>query len=49
MGVIPYGFVQGFENEWGTFWEGELQPLIDAGKVWEIDEEDLRHAGRRHY
>ena len=44
-----FGFVQGFENEWGTFWQGELQPLIDEGHVWEINEEDLPHAGRRHF
>lgn len=43
-----FGFVQGFENEWGTFWQGELQPLIDEGHIWEINEEDLPHAGRRY-
>jgi len=42
-----FGFVQGFEEEWGSFWMGELQPLIDAGKVWEIKPQDLPIAGRR--
>jgi hypothetical protein len=42
-----FGYVQGFESEWGSFWQGELQPLIDSGKVWEIKEIDLPHAGRR--
>jgi hypothetical protein len=32
----------------GTFWLGELQPLIDSGRVWEIKEQDLVHAGRRN-
>jgi hypothetical protein len=42
-----FGFVQGFENEWGSFWEGELNPLIKQGQVWEIKEIDLPYAGRR--
>jgi len=42
-----FGYVQGFESEWGSFWQGELQPLIDSGKIWEIKEIDLPHAGRR--
>ena len=44
---LYFGYVQGFEDEWGTFWLGDLQPLIDKGKVWEIKEQDLLHAGRR--
>ena len=42
-----FGFVQGFENEWGSFWEGELTPLIEQGRVWKIKDIDLPHAGRR--
>ncbi len=42
-----YGFVQGFANEWGSFWQGELNPLIEQGKIWEIKEIDLPYAGRR--
>ena len=42
-----FGFVQGFANEWGSFWEGELAPLIKQGKIWEINDIDLPHAGRR--
>jgi hypothetical protein len=42
-----FGFVQGFENEWGSFWEGELIPLIEQGRVWRIKTIDLPHAGRR--
>ena len=42
-----YGFVQGFANEWGSFWQGELNPLIEQGKIWEIKEIDLHYAGRR--
>lgn len=44
---VWFGFVQGFEEEWGAFWQGELDPLIEQGKVWEIKEIDLPHAGRR--
>jgi hypothetical protein len=44
---LYFGYVQGFENEWGSFWMGELQPLIDSMKVWEIKPQDLPHAGRR--
>jgi len=34
--------------EWGTFWQGELDPLIEMGKVWEIKPQDLPIAGRRN-
>ena len=43
-----YGFVQGHEDEYGSFWYGELLPLIEQGKVWEIKPQDLPHAGRRY-
>ena len=44
---LYFGYVQGFESEWGSFWMGELQPLIDNMRVWEIKPQDLPHAGRR--
>jgi len=44
-----FGYVQGLHDEWGSFWEGELQPLIDSGKVWPIRDEDLPFSGRRGY
>tara|TARA_R100001015_G_scaffold17228_1_gene9333 strand:- start:390 stop:671 length:282 start_codon:yes stop_codon:yes gene_type:complete len=40
-----YGFVQGMYDEWGTFSQVELDSL--GWKVWEINEVDLPHAGRR--
>ena len=44
---LYFGYVQGMGNEWGSFWMGELQPLIDKMMVWEIKPHDLPHAGRR--
>ena len=43
-----FGYVQGLHDEWGTFWQGELDPLIEMGKVWEIKPQDLPIAGRRN-
>ena len=40
-----FGFVQGFENEWGYFSEDELKSL--GNRVWEIKNVDLAYAGRR--
>lgn len=45
--TIYYGFVQGFEEEWGPFSLAELTPLIEKGKVWEIPKANLPHSGRR--
>jgi hypothetical protein len=42
-----FGFVQGFEEEWGYFSMEEMQPLIRQGKIWPIKACDLPHAGRR--
>ena len=42
---IWYGLVQGVEEEWGDFSEGELARL--HGSVWPIKTRDLPHAGRR--
>jgi hypothetical protein len=42
--TIWYGLVQGFEEEWGDFSEGELKRIKS---VWPIKEIDLPYAGRR--
>lgn len=44
---IWFGYVQGFDEEWGDFSEGELQSSVCDGKVWRIKEIDLPSAGRR--
>ena len=41
-----FGFVQGMHDEWGTFWQGELD--AQEWRVWEIKDIDLPHAGRRN-
>lgn len=43
--TIYFGFVQGFEEEWGYFSKAECESL--PGKVWKIKPQDLPHAGRR--
>lgn len=43
-----YGYVQGFENEWGSFSEEELKPLIKQNRVWAIKPQDLPYAGKRY-
>ena len=42
-----FGFVQGFEEEWGYFSTAEMLPLIAKGQVWPIKACDLPYAGRR--
>lgn len=42
---IWFGYVQGHEEEWGHFSQGELERL--KPKVWEIRKSDLPYAGRR--
>ena len=42
---VYYGYVQGHEDEWGTFSETELKLL--EPKVWEIPKENLPFSGRR--
>ena len=42
---IWFGFVQGFEEEWGSFTQIELE---NQPSIWEIKEVDLPHAGRRN-
>ena len=44
---IWFGFVQGLEEEWGYFSQGEIESL-GKYKVWKIKACDLPHAGRRH-
>ena len=43
---IWYGFVQGFEEEWGQFSQGELES-VGKYKVWPITKRNLPHSGRR--
>jgi hypothetical protein len=43
--VIWYGFVQGFEEEWGDFSEAEIKSL--GNRAWPIKVCDMPHAGRR--
>ncbi len=43
---IWYGLVQGFEDEFGYFSQGEIESL-GPYKAWPIKAIDLPHAGRR--
>ena len=43
--TIWYGYVQGLEEEWGDFSQGEIEAL--GPKVWEIAAFNLPFAGRR--
>lgn len=43
---IWFGFVQGFEEEWGSFSQAELESL--KGKIWEIPKKNLPWSGRRN-
>lgn len=43
--TIYFGFVQGFEDEWGDFSEAELNCL--KPRVWEIPAKDIPFSGRR--
>jgi hypothetical protein len=43
--TIWFGYVQGFEEEWGDFSEAELRSLYP--KVWEIPRKALPYSGRR--
>ena len=44
---IYFGFVQGFDSEWGSFCEAELDEMIAKNKVWEIPQKALEYSGRR--
>jgi hypothetical protein len=43
--TIWFGFVQGFEEEWGDFSQAELESLTPM--VWELPKEALPWSGRR--
>ena len=45
--IVWFGFVQGFEEEWGFFSQSEIESL--APRTWEIKAIDLPSAGRRNY
>jgi len=42
-----FGFVQGFEEEWGYFSRAELYSLSNMNRIWLIPQENLMFAGRR--
>jgi hypothetical protein len=42
---IWFGFVQGFEEEWGNFSQAEIEGL--APKTWPIPKANLHFSGRR--
>ena len=44
--TIYFGFVQGFEEEWGDFSKAELESL--KPKVWKIPKKNLPYSGRRN-
>ena len=44
---LYYGYVQLLDEAWGDFWTGEFEPLIQSHMMWEINQIDLPHAGRR--
>ena len=43
--IIWYGYVQGFDDEWGCFSQAEIESL--KPRTWEIKKCDLPYAGRR--
>ena len=43
--TIWFGFVQGFEEEWGDFSQAELESL--RPQVWELPKKALPWSGRR--
>jgi hypothetical protein len=43
--TIWFGFVQGLEEEWGSFSQAELEALLP--RVWEIPQSNLPWSGRR--
>jgi len=45
--VIWYGYVQGLEDEWGSFSQAEIERL--KPKTWEIPRKNLPYSGRRGY
>jgi hypothetical protein len=45
--TIWFGFVQGFEEEWGDFSQAELESLTPM--VWELPKKALPWSGRREF
>lgn len=45
--TIWFGYVQGFEEEWGYFSQAEIESL--RPKTWEIPKKNLSYSGRRRY
>ena len=45
--TIWFGYVQGFDEEWGDFSQAELESL--KPKVWELPKKALPYSGRRGY
>jgi hypothetical protein len=43
--IIWFGFVQGFEEEWGYFSQAEIESL--GAQTWEIPKKNLSYSGRR--
>lgn len=43
--TIWFGFVQGLEEEWGSWSQAEIEQC--AGKIWEIPKKNLPFSGRR--
>ncbi|MBR9700399.1 hypothetical protein GOV11_00870 [Candidatus Woesearchaeota archaeon] len=44
--TIWFGFVQGMEEEWGSFSQAEIESL--APRTWEIPKANLPISGRRN-
>ena len=45
--TIYFGYIQGFEEEWGYFSQAEIESL--KPKTWEIPKRNLPYSGRRKY
>jgi hypothetical protein len=43
---VVYGFVQGFEEEWGDIYMPELQGQIKKGMVWSVPKSAWSWTGR---
>jgi len=44
--VIWFGYIQGLDEEWGSFSEAEIRAL--GNMAWPIKPQDLPYAGRRN-
>lgn len=43
---VAFGFVQGFENEWGDIYMPELREQIAKGTVWSVPKKNWAWTGR---